>query len=147
MRSRIDNGTTLENRVLSTITNIQKLIAENPRCGGLARRGILFKECAQALRAIGVISSTGSACKTVYTWLDGVKPNIKLANKIAVMVRENRRKKALQNKAIDEQIPEEESKYNPFSIAKYTDQQLWDELKARQYVIKENQLCKITFLR
>lgn len=34
-----------------------------------------------------------------------------------------------------------------YVLTNFTDQQLWDELKARNYSILNNKLCKITYLQ
>ena len=34
-----------------------------------------------------------------------------------------------------------------YVLTNFTDQQLWDELKARNYSILNNKLCKITYLK
>lgn len=158
MRSRIDKGSNFEQRVFNIIKEIHKSIIDNPTKPLYHKKGDIYKICASTLVKTNVIhNSSNSYSVPRWEWNNNVPVNNKLANKTATIIRENRRKYYSASKAAKMEIDgivannsdsvmcssqTEAPKFSEPTISVFTDQELWEELKSRNYAIKDNRICK-----
>ena len=140
MKNKNNKTKRFETNIKNAIKQIYESLMNAPLDMGFARyrQDTAFVQSGCALLNLGVIKNNGSATKPSYVWNENFEVNNKLANAVIDMVRAKQKKIAVATT----KVVEKES-----SLSSFTDQQLWDELKSRQYSIQNNQLCRMTYLQ
>lgn len=146
--------TAYKKRIANTVKTIFDLTSYEPLTDGFAKysKNILFKNCGSILQEIGLVNNEGNKTKPSYHWV-GSEPGRAIYNKVYNVLqerKENKLKKVAKNTAEEEVYPivtAQTAKPAILSLVNFTDQQLWDELKKRNYDIVGNRLCQITYLQ
>lgn len=139
-----------ENNIKSAIDTIYSLLQTEPMSVGFARyrQDNAFVSSGCALLNMGAVKNLGSATKPSYVWNEDVAVNSKLVKSVIDVVRSKTAHKNNKNKpALEGTLSMPVAKPAIAILTSYTDQQLWDELKSRHYMIQNNQLCKISYLQ
>lgn len=152
-KTRKANNTKIKefrNRVHETVTAIYDALNVEPITNGFAKtkKPTLYSKCGLWLLRNGYISNLGSHTKPSYIWGGIQPPSDDLCNKVAQGVYEKAKAKNSNNmktKPIELPAPDAMPQV-AFSLVNFTDQQLWDELKKRDYSIMDNKLYKVTYL-
>ena len=152
MRSKVTNGSNFENRTLNRIYEIKDKIDANPNTliSSLGSQRSAIVSCFTVLKKINAVTRGGTKRNPEYRWNSKVTINTRLANKVASLIREEKRKYYPASKASNTTLIQAEDTYDnmavPACFTMYTDQQLWDELKNRGYSIQDNHITKQTYL-
>lgn len=139
-----------ENNIKAAIDTIYSLLQTEPMSVGFARyrQDNAFVSSGCALLNMGAVKNLGSATKPSYVWNEEVAVNSKLVKSVIDAVRSKTAHKNNKNKpALEGTLSMPVAKPAIAILTSYTDQQLWDELKSRHYMIQNNQLCKISYLQ
>lgn len=153
MRSKVTDGSNFENRTLNRIYEIKEKMDANPNIlfSNIGSPRSAIGSCCTVLKKINVIMQVGSKKKPEYRWNNKITINTRLANKVASLIREERRKQYPASKASNTALTQTEDIHDNMAVsvcfAMYTDQQLWDELKNRGYSVQDNQITKQTCLK
>ena len=146
--------TAYKKRIADTVKTIFNLTSYEPLTDGFARynKNLLFKNCGSILQEIGLVNNEGNKTKPSYHWV-GEEPGKAIYNKVYTLLKErkeNKMKRVAMN-TLEEEVYHVVSaptvKPAILSLVNFTDQQLWDELKKRNYDIVGNRLCHITYLQ
>lgn len=147
--------TAYKKRIASVIKSIYDLTTFEPFTDGFARysKNVLFRDCGSILTKLGFVDNEGSKTHPSYRWV-GEEPGKSLYNKV-YNVLQDRKDKNTKKTGKKNLIPVVEEVYpvtGPLSpsvlaLVNFTDQQLWDELKKRNYAIIDNRLCQVTYLQ
>ena len=142
-----------EANVKEAINTIYNNLAESPMITGFAKykKDYAMVNSGLALLSLGAIENQGNKTKHYYIWNENKTVDNKLISSVIDYIRVKKapgnKKKSnipvLQPTCITPAMP----KPAVAVLTTYTDQQLWDELKSRHYMIQNNQLCKISYLQ
>ena len=146
--------TAYKKRVISAVKTIYELTTFEPFTDGFARysKNVLFKDCGSILTRLGLVDNEGSKTRPAYRWV-GEEPSKALYNKVYNALQDKKEKKSKKvNKlpVLEEVYPIsalQSVKPAVVTLVNFTDQQLWDELKKRNYAIIDNRLCQVTYLQ
>lgn len=131
-----------KNRIKVAIDTIYSLTKDAPFSEGFARyrKNALFVKCASVLRDYGIILNDGNKTAPIYSW-SGDAPSTSVYSNVYKKLSERKPKDV--KHSVETSLPTQ----TVLSLVNFTDQQLWDELKKRQYLINDNRLCRITVLQ
>ena len=164
MKSKVSNGTTFEQRTLKRILEIKVLVKADPKVCFNNKVYRKYCELVVVLVKLNILLKIGTAYTDNWKWNDSVVINNKLVNKIANNIRDTRRKYYLKSKSSqapidvnldlnmdttdvgDVRYVSDFTKHSEFILSTYSDQELWNELKKRNYIIKEDKLFKLMYL-
>lgn len=146
------------NRVKETVSTIYTATSGTPLNEGFARyrKNGLFAHCGSILRQMGVIENIGNPTNPSYVWRADVEPSRKLFDDVIDAVKERHKNKGAKTavKSISvpdilpvEVVPSSEPVRAVLALTNFTDQQLWDELKSRNYAIVGGKLSKTVYLQ
>lgn len=130
-----------KNRIKVAIDTIYSLTKDAPFSEGFARyrKNALFVKCASVLRDYGIILNDGNKTAPIYSW-SGDAPSSAVYSNVYKKLSEHK------PKVVCNSVATPHSTQTVLSLVNFTDQQLWDELKTRNYSIVDNRLCKLTYL-
>lgn len=137
-----NNITNKKTQISLTISAIKELTS-NGFNEGFARykKNTTFVRCASILRNMGVVVNNGSYTRPSYSWNEEKANSIKNLTKAVIDgLKQKPFVSAFKTSAAQPAM-------KVAVLTTFTDQQLWDELKSRQYHIENNQLCKMTYLQ
>lgn len=139
-------------KVMSTIDSIYDLTNSSPMNVGYTKigGGTIMKDCCRVLIDAGILVNKGSKTRPSYIWNSYEQPNESLCDEVMQYMHSTDAVEFSEPTCtMSDSLGTENTsiiKDLEIHLAHYTDQQLWDELKARGYIIHENQLAKYTFL-
>lgn len=151
--SKNNKSRNYENKVSATVDTIYSNLHEVPITEGFAKfkKNSAYVRSALVLLNLGAIKNLATKNKPKYVWNEEIEKSPELVHKVTEILQDKNRtrnmkyKKENHSDAVDTKpidifqpiITGAEKPLNEFS-----DQQLWDELKARQYHIQDNTLVK-----
>lgn len=146
--------TAYKKRIVSVIKSIYDLTTCEPFTDGFARysKNVLFRDCGSILTKLGFVDNEGNKTHPSYRWV-GEEPSKALYNKVYNIIQDRKEKKPKKvNKlpVLEEVYPisaPQSAKPAVIALVNFTDQELWDELKKRNYAIVGNRLCQVTYLQ
>ena len=146
-----------KNRIKKTISEIYDMSTSIPIKEGFCRikKGTLFRRCGKTLINMGIIKNKGNVINPRYVWDTECTLSDKIfENVYDILHAENRMRISSIKKTLPKLAKKTEEEVYPIKplqsslvLVSFTDQQLWDELKRRDYSIRDNQLCKLTYLQ
>jgi hypothetical protein len=120
----------------------------------------LYRKCALALLQEGIVENHGTRMEPLYIWKTAIKLQESIYHRVYMRVREINRRyykpKAKEVTVMLASTPEENvvpasetpvEKESPVLMDGVSDQELWDELKKRGFVIVDNTLSKTIVLK
>jgi hypothetical protein len=130
-----------EKNIKEAVNTIYNALIAEPLNVGFARyrEDNAFVQSGCVLLNLGAVKNLGSQTKPSYVWNPDFTVNSNLINAVIDGVR------ARQTKRIA--VATVAKVKSASDLSSFTDQQLWDELKARQFTIQNNQLCRMIYLQ
>lgn len=140
-----------EAKVKTTIDNIYSATVNEPFTHGFSRkRNSTMSQVGSILCEMNLIKNIGNPTSSVkYIWNDAFAPTNTLYEQVITRLRERqaeRKTRHLVATVLSVEKVVDKDATPAISLVTFTDQQLWDELKKREYVIKDNRLVKSIYL-
>ena len=152
MKTKKQKNSDFKKRVKETVNLIYNNTVNEPQTDGFAkyRKNTLFTLCGSALRTMGIVENVGNKTKPQYVWTEG-EPETWMINRVMDLVREKRNGYGQKKSVVKTEPAIIPAVVMPtpqpvLALVNFTDQQIWDELKSRGYVITDGRLCKPNFL-
>lgn len=151
-RRRNNRELAYNRRIKDSVNTLYEALSTSTLTEGFAKykRDNLIGRCGLALLKAGVIANNGNKTRPQYVWNETRTPDKKLYDFVKELLRA-KSPKNFNNSNVTTLVPDSISivakpVVPSLALVNFTDKALWDELKSRNYIIKDNCLCKITVL-